>query len=146
MDSIKYFELWKLCFYKVYNEFNHYLKIVIKVSVNNNLGLRRWIKYSRFMIEVIRYKLKDMVQRKFDFCYGYKIDKWRNKLKFLGYFVLRNTCRQVLNTPLRLGQWCSLWDSEVCLLWFKYFYKWRRRLYLIKDWDLIINHHSGELM
>ena len=69
------------------------MKIVIKVSVNNNLGLRRWIKYSRFMIEVIRYKLKDMVQRKFDFRYGYQIDKWRNKLKFLGYFVLRNTCR-----------------------------------------------------
>ena len=56
------------------------------------------------MIEVIRYKLKDMVRRKFDLCYGYQINKWRNKLKFLGYFVLCNTCRQVLNTLLRLGQ------------------------------------------
>ena len=54
------------------------MKIVIKMIVNNSFGLRRWIKYSRFMIEVIRYKLKDMVHRKFDLCYGYKIDKWRN--------------------------------------------------------------------
>ena len=51
------------------------MKIVIKMSVNNNLGLQRWIKSSRFMIEVIRYKLKDTVHRKFDLCYGYKIDK-----------------------------------------------------------------------
>ena len=58
------------------------MKIVIKLNVNNNLGLRRWIKYSRFMIEVIRYKLKDMVQRKFDLCYGYELVKLRrNKLK-----------------------------------------------------------------
>ena len=36
----------------------------------------------RLMIETVRYKLKDMVQRKFDLCYGYKIVKWRrNKLK-----------------------------------------------------------------
>ena len=51
------------------------MKIGIKMCVNNNLELRRWIKYSRFMIEVIRYKLKDMVHRKFGLCYGYKIDK-----------------------------------------------------------------------
>ena len=36
------------------------------------------------MIEVIRYKLKDMVQRKFDLCYSYIIVKWRrNELKIV---------------------------------------------------------------
>ena len=54
------------------------------MSVNNNLGFRRWIKYLRFMIEVIRYKLKYMVQRKFDLCYSYIIVKWRrNELKIV---------------------------------------------------------------
>ena len=34
------------------------------------------------MIETIRCKLKDMVRRKFDLCYSYKIVKWmRNELK-----------------------------------------------------------------
>ena len=34
------------------------------------------------MIEAIRYKHKDMVRKKFDLCYSYKIVKWmRNELK-----------------------------------------------------------------
>ena len=38
----------------------------------------------RIMIEAIRYKLKDMVQRKFDLCYSYIIVKWRrNELKIV---------------------------------------------------------------
>ena len=36
----------------------------------------------RSMIEAIRCKLKDMVRRKFDLCYSYRIVKWRrNELK-----------------------------------------------------------------
>ena len=36
----------------------------------------------RIMIEAIRCKLKDIVRRKFDLCYSYKIVKWmRNELK-----------------------------------------------------------------
>ena len=36
----------------------------------------------RIMIEAIRYKFKDMVRRKFDLCYSYRIVKWRrNELK-----------------------------------------------------------------
>ena len=31
----------------------------------------------RSMIEAIRYKLKDMVWRKFDLCYSYRVVKWR---------------------------------------------------------------------
>ena len=38
----------------------------------------------RSMIESIRCKLKDMVRRKFDLCYSYKIVKWRrNELKIV---------------------------------------------------------------
>ena len=38
----------------------------------------------RIMIEAIRYKLKDMVRRKFDLCYSYIIVKWRrNELKIV---------------------------------------------------------------
>ena len=38
----------------------------------------------RIMIEAIRYKLKDMVRRKFDLCYSYRIVKWRrNELKIV---------------------------------------------------------------
>ena len=29
------------------------------------------------MIEAVRYKLKDMVRRKFDLCYGYRVVKRR---------------------------------------------------------------------
>ena len=31
----------------------------------------------KLMIEAVRYKLKDMVRKKFDFCYSYRIVKWR---------------------------------------------------------------------
>ena len=31
----------------------------------------------RLMIKAIRYKLKDMGQRKFDLCYSYRVAKWR---------------------------------------------------------------------
>ena len=31
----------------------------------------------KLMIEAVRYKLKDMVRRKFDLCYSYRVVKWR---------------------------------------------------------------------
>ena len=38
----------------------------------------------RIMVEAIRCKRNDMVQRKFDVCYSYKIVKWRrNELKIV---------------------------------------------------------------
>ena len=45
-----------------------------------------WLSTQGIMIEVIRYKLKDMVRRKFEFCYSYRIVKWsRNELKIVCY-------------------------------------------------------------
>ena len=41
----------------------------------------------RLMIEVVKYKFKDMIWRKFDLCYNYGIVKLRrNKLKLYAIF------------------------------------------------------------
>ena len=40
----------------------------------------------RLRIEAVRYKLKDMVQKKFDPCYYYRIVKWRSELKYYATF------------------------------------------------------------
>ena len=41
----------------------------------------------KLMIEVVRYKFKDMIRRKFNLCFSYGIVKWRrNKLKLYAIF------------------------------------------------------------
>ena len=41
----------------------------------------------RFKMKAMRFKLKDMVQRKFDLYFSYEIVKWRkNKLKLYAMF------------------------------------------------------------
>ena len=41
----------------------------------------------RLMTEAVRYKFKDMVRKKFDFCFCYGIIKWRrNKFKLYEIF------------------------------------------------------------
>ena len=41
----------------------------------------------RLMIEVVRYKFKVMVRRKFDLCHNFRMVKWRrNKLKLYAIF------------------------------------------------------------
>ena len=95
----------------------------------------------RLMIEVVRYKFKDMVRRKFDLCYSYGIVKCRrNKLKLYVMFwdyvkdlfaiEILKSCKlivksskwsilcsvtlvnKVSNTSLHLGLWHSSWGSN----------------------------------
>ena len=49
-----------------------------------NFEFEDGLSTQRSMIESIRCKLKDMVRRKFDFCYSNRIVKWRrNELKIV---------------------------------------------------------------